>query len=242
MPTPASPPFAASTNGYGAILFDLDGTLIDSLPGLTRSLNAILREDARRILDDDEVRLMVGDGIKVLVARAYAATGLPPENDGALNALVNRFSAHYDPDPSIGCALFAHAPEVLAGLLGMGFRLGVVTNKLIGPALTILRDFTLMPVLDVVVGGDTTPNLKPHPEPFLHAADQLELSPQRVVVVGDSFNDIEGGRRAGMRTIAVSYGYTRMPVSEFEADVVIDSLLDLPRAVMNLPNVAEIAT
>lgn len=240
MPTPAS--FAASTNGYGAILFDLDGTLIDSLPGLTRSLNAILSEDGRRRVDDDEVRMMVGDGIKVLVARAYAATGLPPENDAALNALVARFSAHYEPDPSLGCALFAHAPEVLAGLLGMGFRLGVVTNKLLAPALTILRDFTLLPVLDTVVGGDSTPHLKPHPEPFLHAADQLELSPQRVVVVGDSFNDVEGGRRAGMRTIAVSYGYTRMPVSEFGADAVIDSLLDLPKAIMALPTIAEIAT
>lgn len=242
MPTPASPHFAASTNGYAAILFDLDGTLIDSLPGLTRSLNAVLSEDGRRRVDDDEVRLMVGDGIKVLLARAYAATGLPPENDAALNALVARFSAHYEPDPSLGCALFAHAPEVLAGLLGMGFRLGVVTNKLLAPALTLLRDFTLLPVLDTVVGGDTTPHLKPHPEPFLHAADQLELSPQRVVVVGDSFNDVEGGRRAGMRTVAVSYGYTRMPVSEFGADAVIDSLLDLPKAVMALPTIAEIAT
>lgn len=242
MPTSASPPFTASTNGYGAILFDLDGTLVDSLPGLTRSLNAILSEDGRRRVDDDEVRLMVGDGIKVLVARAYAATGLPPENDAALNALVQRFTAHYEPDPSLGCALFAHAPEVLAGLLGMGFRLGVVTNKLLAPALTILRDFTLLPVLDTVVGGDTTPHLKPHPEPFLHAADQLELSPQRVVVVGDSFNDVEGGRRAGMRTIAVSYGYTRVPVSEFAADAVVDSLLDLPKAIMNLPTIAEIAT
>ena len=95
MPTPNRAPFAATTNGYGAILFDLDGTLVDSLPGLTRSLNAILSEDGRRRVDDDEVRGMVGDGIKVLVARAYAATGLPPENDAALNALVSRFSAHY---------------------------------------------------------------------------------------------------------------------------------------------------
>ncbi len=239
MPNTSLPAFG--TNGYGAILFDLDGTLVDSLPALVESLNAILREDGRRPLDANEVRLMVGDGIKILVARAYAATGLPPDGDAALNALVERFSAHYDPDPTAGCGTFPHAPELLAGLLGMGFRLGVVTNKPLSPAISILREFTLMPVLSVVVGGDSTPHMKPHPEPFLHAADQLEITPERVIVVGDSFNDVEGARRAGMRTIAVSYGYSRMPVSEFGADVVIDALIDIPRAVMELPAAAMIA-
>ncbi len=239
MSQPASPAFG--TNGYAAILFDLDGTLIDSLPALAKSLNAILREDGRRPLDENEVRLMVGDGIKVLVARAYAATGPAAPGDAALNALVARFSAHYDPDPTAGCFPFPHVPEVLAGMMGMGFLLGVVTNKPISPAMSILRHFTLIPVLGVVVGGDSTPHMKPHPEPFLHAADQLGLTPERVIVVGDSFNDVEGARRAGMRTIAVSYGYSRVPATEFGADVVIDALIDLPRAVMDLPAATVIA-
>jgi phosphoglycolate phosphatase len=135
-----------------------------------KSLNAILREDGRHPLDEDEVRLMVGDGIKVLVARAYAATGPAAPGDAALNALVARFSAHYDPDPTAGCFPFPHVPEVLAGMMGMGFRLGCDQQ-------TDLPRLSILPTSpDAGWGGgrgDSTPHMKPHPEPFLHAADQL---------------------------------------------------------------------
>ena len=239
---PYSPAAATDPNGYGAILFDLDGTLVDSLPALARSLNAILREDGRRTVSDAEVRTMVGDGIKVLVARAYAATGAAPDSDARLRALTARFSAHYDADPTAGCALFPHTAEILAGLAGMGYRLGVVTNKPYTPAISLLRDFTLLPLLDIVVGGDTTPHLKPHPEPFLHAADRLEFSPERVVVVGDSINDVDGAHRAGMRAIALSYGYTRIPPAEFGAEALIDGMEELPHALAMLPTTEAIAT
>ncbi|MBN2752972.1 MAG: phosphoglycolate phosphatase [Rhodospirillaceae bacterium] len=241
MLSPSSPKLSAGSNGYGAILFDLDGTLLDSLPALTSSINAILEEDGRYNLSEDEIRTMVGDGIKVLIARAYAATGAPPDNDSTLNALVARFSAHYNANPSAGCTLFPHVPEVLAGLVGMGYRIGVLTNKPITPTLSLLQEFTLMPILSVVVGGDSTPNLKPHPEPFLHAADQLEIAPERVIMVGDSINDTDGAHRAGMRAIAVTYGYTQIPASEFGADALIDSLIDLPHAALNLPMATTIA-
>jgi phosphoglycolate phosphatase len=228
-------------NGYGAILFDLDGTLVDSLPALTASINAILREDGHRPLDAQEVRLMVGDGIKTLIARAYAATGPQAPGNAALDALVQRFLAHYDPDPTAGCSTFPHAAEILAGLFGMGFKLGVVTNKLLSPTRSILRHFALAPVLHVVVGGDSTPHMKPHPEPFLHAADQMGIAPERVVMVGDSINDVEGAHRAGMRAIAVGYGYSRIPAAEFGAEAVIDALTGLPRAVAALPPATVIA-
>lgn len=239
---PHTPAAATDPNGYAAILFDLDGTLVDSLPALVRSINAILREDGRRDLSHAEVRAMVGDGIKVLVARAYAATGDAADSDERLRALTARFAAHYEADPTAGCALFPHTAEVLAGLAGMGYRLGVVTNKPYTPAISLLRDFTLLPLLDIVVGGDTTPHLKPHPEPFLHAADRLELSPERVVVVGDSINDVDGAHRAGMRAIALSYGYTRIPPSEFGAEALIDGLSELPGALAALPAAEAIAT
>ncbi len=228
-------------NGYGAILFDLDGTLVDSLPALTASLNAILREDGRRPLDTAEVRLMVGDGIKTLIARAYAATGPQAPGNAALDALVQRFLAHYDPDPTAGCSTFPHVPEILTGLFGMGFKLGLVTNKLLSPTRSILRHFTLEPVLNVVVGGDSTPHMKPHPEPFLHAADLLEISPERVIMVGDSINDVEGAHRAGMRAIAVGYGYSRLPAAEFGADALAKAFCDIPRAIAALPPAAVIA-
>jgi len=239
---PLLPAAATDANGYAAILFDLDGTLLDSLPALVRSVNAILREDGRHELSHAEVRAMVGDGIKVLVARAYAATGPAAEPDGTLRALVARFSAHYEADPAAGCAPYPHVPEVMAALAGMGYRLGVVTNKPEAPALDLLRRFTLLPLLSVVVGGDTTPHLKPHPEPFLHAADKLELSPERAIVVGDSINDVDGAHRAGMRAVAVGYGYTRIPATEFGADALIETFSDLPRALSSLPETEAIAT
>jgi len=233
---------AANQNGYGAILFDLDGTLVDSLPALVLCLNAILHEDGRYGLTREEVYDMVGDGIKVLVNRAYAATGAPPATEEALNALVARFSSHYTPNPGIGCAPYAYVAEVVTGLIGLGYQVGVVTNKNEEPARALLSQFSLLSLFEVVIGGDTTAHMKPHPEPFLHAADQLEISPQRVIIVGDSINDIEGARRAGMRSIAASYGYNQMPVEAFGADAVIDGLFDLPGAIQSLPLEVPIAT
>jgi len=233
---------SANQNGYGAVLFDLDGTLVDSLPALVTCLNTILTEDRRYKLTQDEVHDMVGDGIRALVRRAYMATGPSPANDKELDALVARFSAHYEPDPSLGCAPFAYVAEVITGLIGLGYKVGVVTNKNEKPARALLQRFSIHDIFDVIVGGDTTPYLKPHPEPFLHAADQLDISPQRVIMVGDSINDIEGARRAGMRSIAASYGYNQMPVEAFGADAVIDSLMDLPAAIQSLPQEVHISS
>lgn len=231
-------PFVPADNGYRAVLFDLDGTLIDTLPALTSSLNAVLSEDGLRRLKPEEVRLLVGDGIKVLMARVLAAVGVPPPDDGTLMAALARFSAHYDADPGAGCAPFPHAAEILGALMGLGYGLGVVTNKPEAPARELLTRYALAPALGAVVGGDTTDHLKPHPEPMLFAADLLGVAPQNTVMVGDSINDVTAARRAGMRVIAVSYGYSRISAAEMGADAVIDRLADLPRAIAALPAVA----
>ncbi len=232
----------ASENGYNTILFDLDGTLVDSLPALTNSLNVILAEDKLPTLSQDDVVNMVGDGINVLVKRAYTAAGQDPSDDDSLKRLVTRFNTVYGADPSAGCSPFPFVAEIITGLIGLGYKVGVVTNKHEAPARTLLQKFSLMSLFEVLVGGDTTPHLKPHPEPFLHAADQLGVSPHHVIMVGDSINDIEGARRAGMRGIAAAYGYTQMPVEDFKADAVISSLIELPKAIQKLPQDATLSS
>lgn len=215
----------------GAVLFDLDGTLVDSLPDLVAALNRLLAEQDLRAITIDEAVTMVGDGAGALVARALSHLQSPVEEAELTEEWLPRFLAHYDQGLTVETKLYPGALETLVQLERGGWRQGLCTNKPEAPSREILQAYGLLPFLPVVIGGDTLAERKPSAMPVLTAIERLGASPGRSVMVGDSKNDVLSAHAAGIPAIAVSFGYSLAPAKELGADVVIDHLSQLPDAV-----------
>jgi phosphoglycolate phosphatase len=207
-----------------AVIFDLDGTLIHSLPDLTAAVNDTLAEEGRAPLTEAEVGPMVGDGAHTLVERAFAARGgLPGPNPSlALAPLLARFLAHYEPNATRLTRPFDGVAETLARLKAKGLVLAVCTNKPTAATHKVLADLALDDYFAVVIGGDDTPALKPHPAHVHTVLDRLGVSADEAVLVGDSINDVLAAKAAGVTCIVVSFGYARTSVHELGADLVVD--------------------
>ena len=223
--------------GPQAIVFDLDGTLIDSAPDLQAAINRTLAEAGRGPLTVEAVKAMVGDGVPKLVERAFTATGGLPDGGAAdgMAAWVARFGEDYE---NCGFPLthpFAGTLGVLAQLRDAGLPLGLCTNKPQAATLEILDRLGLARFFGAVIGGDAVPGVrKPHPGHLLAALDALGVEPARAVMVGDHLNDLSCARGAGMPVVLCAYGYSRTPVREMGADAVIERIEDLPAALAAL--------
>lgn len=221
-----------------ALLFDLDGTLVHSVPDLRVAANKLLAEDGRRALSDDEVQKMVGNGVRKLVERCYRATGGIPGGDEALetalDALVPRFMVHYDAHPADLTRPFEALVPALESLRAAGHRMGVVTNKPLDASRAILDHLGLTQFFDVVIGGGSTPHLKPHPEPVLAALRALGIGADGAIFVGDSENDAGAARAAGLRFLGVTFGYRHCAAEDLGAEALINTFADLPEAVAKM--------
>jgi phosphoglycolate phosphatase len=218
---------------FPALLFDFDGTLIDSAPDIALALNQLLTESDRPELTLDQVKGLIGDGAPRLVEQAMAVTGQPVAGDD-LARLTTRYLDIYGAlpaDPSCG---YPGVAETLAALKQSGHRLALCTNKPAGISLELLPALGLGNLFDVVAGGDTAPRRKPHPDPLLWALDKLGCRPDQAVMVGDNGNDVAAARAAGVSVIAVAYGYPRMPLADLGADCIIERFADLPAALAGL--------
>jgi phosphoglycolate phosphatase len=216
------------------LIFDLDGTLVDSAPDLHRSLNAVLAEQGRAPVSLADIRAMVGDGAAKLVERGFADTGAPVEA-GALPGLVERFLVHYSAGRHALTRAFPGVQETLAELAARGCRLGICTNKPYRPTLEILDVLGLAGLFAAVAGGDSLPVRKPDPG---HLLGTIEMAGGRVddaVMIGDSSNDVAVARAAGVPVVLVTFGYTRIPVGELGADALIDGFAELPALLPRLP-------
>jgi phosphoglycolate phosphatase len=211
-----------------AILFDLDGTLVDSVPDLAAATDAMLIELGRPPAGEALVREWVGNGAERLVKRALTGEmeGEPSEADlqRAFPLFMDQYQQHLDGQSR----LYVGVQECLAELQERGLALALVTNKperFIGPLLTALG---LADEFAVVVGGDTLAQRKPHPAPLLHAARQLGVEPAAALMVGDSRNDVLAARRAGMPVVCVPYGYNHGEDIRLTApDAVVEDLREL---------------
>lgn len=212
---------AAMGTARNILVFDLDGTLVDSAPDLHRCLNAVLAEQGRAAVSLADIRAMVGDGAAKLVERGFADTGTPVEA-AALPALVQRFLRHYSAGRHALTRVFPGVVETLAQLRERGCRLGVCTNKPYGPTMEILEILGLTGYFGAVTGGDSLPVRKPDPGHLLGTLDLLGAAANHAAMIGDSANDVAVARAAGMPALVVRYGYTRVPVEELGADAVID--------------------
>jgi phosphoglycolate phosphatase len=214
-----------------AVLFDLDGTLLDTAGDIALALSRAFADHGHQGPPPAAVRQMIGKGAPVLVERAVAAQGLglAPARQAAL---LERFFHHYGQLQELDeCAAqpYPGAREALVALHAAGLPLGVVTNKYHRFATGLLQRLDLAHYLRVVVGGDTCERRKPDPMPLLHACDQLGVTPASALMVGDSSNDVEAARAAGMPVVLVPYGYTEgQDPRLLPCDHLVDSLADLP--------------
>ncbi len=215
----------------GAVLFDLDGTLLDTAGDIALALNRALGERGLMPIPVGDVRTMIGRGAPNLVRRACAFLGLA--SDEALHApLLERFYHHsemIEERAETAATPYDGALRALAGLHAAGLRIAVVTNKQHRFAAALVRGLGLGAWVDLVVGGDTCAQRKPDPEPLLFACARLGTAPAAALMVGDSINDVQAARAAGIPVICVPYGYNegRDPRS-LPCDAVIESLGELP--------------
>jgi phosphoglycolate phosphatase len=210
-----APPFPET------VVFDLDGTLVDTAPDLTAALNAVLAREGRPPVPLDDVRHMVGRGARYLIERAMEASGVAVEPAAATD-LVKHFLDHYDANIAVMSRPFADAERVVRAFHGRGHKLGVCTNKPEALSLKLLHELGLSELFPVVLGADSRPYRKPDPRHLTDTIEALGGRAESAVLVGDSETDVKTARAANVPVVVVSFGYTEIPVHELGADLVID--------------------
>lgn len=207
------------------LLFDLDGTLVDSVPDLHAALNEMLRERGRRPLSRHQVKRMVGDGVPALVARAFAASDADPA-EAAL--ALPRFLEIYEANAAHLTRPYPGVPETLRGLRRNGYRTAICTNKPQRATLAVLQGLDLLPLFDGIAGGDRFPVKKPDPGHLLALITELGGRPQAAAMIGDNENDAASARAAAVPLVLMRYGYARVDPDTLGADALLDRFSDLP--------------
>ena len=215
-----------------AVLFDLDGTLIDSAPDLGAAADQMRTDRGLLSLPLSQYRPMVGAGARGMIAIAFAVT---PE-DAGFEALKEEFLANYEQRLTRHTRVFDGVAELIERIGRAGLKWGVVTNKAARFTVPLTRAMPLFGTAQTIISGDTMPHAKPHPDPLFEAARQLDLPPERCVYVGDDVRDMIAGRAAGMSTVAAAYGYLggTADTKHWNADFTIP----VPLALLNLLKMA----
>ncbi len=206
-----------------AVLIDLDGTLLDTVPDLADAANAMLAELGRLTLPADTIRDFVGKGIPNLVGRClgYPGESAAPDAQEALAA----FKRHYAAANGRKTRIYPGVVEGLRAMRAAGLKTACVTNKAGAFTEQLLAASGLAPLLDLTVSGDTLAEKKPHPLPFLHLCERFGIAPAEALVVGDSRNDVAGARAAGCPVFCVPYGYSEgEDVRDLGADAIVATL------------------
>ncbi len=215
-----------------AVLFDLDGTLIDSAPDLAGAANDMRRDRGLPLRPYEALRPVVGSGARGMLGAAFDLTPAHPEFDAMRTEFLDRYEARMAELTRV----FEPVWPLLDALDQRGIAWGIVTNKATRFAAPLATALQLHPRAATLVAGDTTAHAKPHPEPLLEAARRLGVDPTACAYVGDDPRDVQAGRAAGMRTVAAAWGYLGLgePVDAWGADHVIQE----PGELLNLPGMA----
>jgi phosphoglycolate phosphatase len=212
------------------LVFDLDGTLIDTAPDLIDTLNEILGREGLPPVPFAEARNMIGGGTRALLERGLAADG----RNGFIDRLYRDFLDHYAEHIADRSRPFPGLETALDRLDDMGWRFAVCTNKLEGLSVRLLDLLGLRRRFAAVCGQDTFGVQKPDPQILLRTISRAGGDPRHAIMVGDSSNDINTARAAGVPVIAIAFGYTDIPVELLGPDRVIDDYRRLPEAISEL--------
>ena len=206
----------AGDPGTRVVLFDLDGTLVDSAPDLGGAANELLRLHGRPERRLDEFRPMAGSGARGMLRVGFGIQPGDPDYEPLRAAFIELYAQRLLHSTRV----FEAVGPVLDALDGAGVRWGIVTNKAMRLAEPLVRGLGLGARAGVLIGGDTTPHAKPHPAPLLEAARRMGHEAARCVYVGDDLRDMQAGRAAGMATVAAAWGYLGLgaQVHEWGAD------------------------
>ena len=218
---------------FDTVIYDLDGTLIDSAKDMQVAVSRVLADHGLPPVTEDDVRIFMGQGSKVTMDKAFTKYGKTLD-DEALSAVTREFVRYYEADPVGHTTAFAGVPEVVHHFGKLGLKQGVCTNKFERPSRMILEHLKLMPPIAALAGADTFPVRKPDPRHILMLVERMGRTPEKAVMVGDSIHDVEAAHAAGLPAVLVSWGYTARPASELGAEAVIERFDALPQALERL--------
>ncbi|MFM8798844.1 MAG: phosphoglycolate phosphatase [Fluviibacter sp.] len=208
-----------------AVLFDLDGTVADTAPDLAYAANSLRLADGVPPLPVEILRPLASQGARGLLKEAV---GLTPDDPGFEHARL-RFLSFYENNLCVHTRLFPGIPQLLDGIEARGLPWGIVTNKVEFFAQPLMQKLGLDERCAITVGGDTTPNAKPAPDPLLHAAKAINVAPDACIYVGDDLRDVQAAHAAGMTSVAVRWGYLGdgPPIEQWNAHYIVRTPKDL---------------
>ena len=215
------------------VVFDLDGTLVDTAPDLVATLNVIFAREGMPPVAYEAARNMVGGGARLMIERGLAAEGrdlAAPD----VNRLVADFIEHYAAHIADHSLPFPGLDAALDELAGRGCRFAVCTNKLEWLSVRLLDALDLTGRFETICGSDTFGLQKPNPEPLRRTIARVQGDPAEAVMVGDSANDIDTARAAGIPVVGVDFGYSEVPIRELRPDRAVSAFAHLPKAVFDL--------
>jgi phosphoglycolate phosphatase len=215
------------------IVFDLDGTLIDTAPDLIDTLNLILSQEGLPVIPFATARNLIGSGAKVMIERALTEEGRSCSTK-EIDHLYRAFITHYAAHIADRSRPFPKLEMTLEGLAAAGHRLAVCTNKLEWLSLRLLQTLKLAQHFAAICGQDTFGVQKPDPEIFRRTVLRAGGEPSRAIMIGDSKTDIATARAAKVPVIAVDFGYSEIPIKTLKPDRLISSYAELPMAILEL--------
>ncbi|MDA0707801.1 MAG: phosphoglycolate phosphatase [Proteobacteria bacterium] len=213
--------FATQKRLPSAVIFDLDGTLVDSALDLTAALNHILNQEGRISIENDLIHHMVGQGARALIIKGMDHTGTVPD-DKEIDRILQNYLDYYLANITTKTVTFDGVEAVLSALKEMKIPLGVCTNKVTNLTVSILKGLNIEHYFDAVTCGDSFTYRKPDPRHLLSTCKMINADPGYAIMVGDSANDIDAATDANMSTIGVTFGYTPIPMDQLGADHIID--------------------
>ncbi len=217
-----------------ALLFDLDGTLVDSAPDLCGAMNHVLLQRGLPLLALAQVRHLVGDGARTLLARGFwGEDAQPPVDDPGFEEAVALFMDYYRQHLTDNSHPYPGVMAMLQHFQRQGMPMAVVTNKPEAMAHSMLQQLALRPFFSHLLGGDTLPQRKPAPEPLLYPLAQWHIAPQQAVMIGDSLTDLQAARAAGCPMIWMTHGYSRgISPASVHPDRILDHCDQLPSCIL----------
>ena len=212
------------------IIFDLDGTLIDSVPDLAAAVNEMLVALKRDPFDEATIRFWVGNGAQTLVKRALSGSAVVDItlDETLFNEALQLFLTAYAKHLSVHTRTYPHVRETLQFLKEAGYIQAIVTNKPESFVLPLLEGLGIADFFNYFIGGDSLSTKKPDPQPLLHVCEKLKVIVDETMMIGDSKNDILAAKAAKMESIAVTYGYNYgEDISSYEPEIVIDDFAEI---------------